>query len=123
MIVWGVGLGGFWIMIYPVSGDVIDNSIVLTEKREEGIYTGFQMFFGRLGIIAQALTFVIVHTLTGFSGVVGKQTDLAIFGIHLHTSIIPAIFLYIGVLVFWKFYDLTPEKIENNQLQLERLKL
>lgn len=121
MVIWGVGLGGFWIMIYPVSGDVIDNSVVLTEKREEGIYTGFQMFFGRLGIVAQALTFVLVHTLTGFG--VNSYSDLAVFGIHLHTSIIPAIFLYIGALVFWKFYDLTPEKVENNQLQLKRLKL
>lgn len=123
MVIWGVGLGGFWIMIYPVSADVIDNSIVLTEKREEGLYTGFQMFFGRLGIIAQALTFVFVHTFMGFNDASDIQTPLAVYGIHLHTSIIPALFLFIGAIVFWKFYDLTPDKVENNKLKLRQLKL
>jgi len=121
MLFWGMGLGGFWIMIYPVSADVIDNSIVLTEKREEGLYTGFQMFFGRLGIIAQALTFVFVHILTGFNAQTDYQTPLAIYGIHLHTSIIPAIFLFIGAFVFWKYYDLTPSRIEQNKLKLHQL--
>jgi len=123
MVLWGVPLGGFWIMIYPVSGDVIDNSIVLTKKREEGLYTGFQMFFGRLGIVAQALTFSIVHSLTGFNEAVATQSSLAILGIHIHTSLIPAIFIFIGAIMFWILYDLTPDKVENNRIQLRQLKL
>ena len=140
MVLWGIPLGGFWIMIYPVSGDVIDNSIILTKRREEGLYTGFQMFFGRLGIVAQALTFSIVHSLTGFSeatvpsdliilginlniNLAPAISDLAVFGIHLHTSLIPAIFIFVGAIVFWKLYDLTPDKVENNRIQLRQLKL
>jgi GPH family glycoside/pentoside/hexuronide:cation symporter len=121
MVFWGIPLGGFWVMISPVSADVIDNSVVLTKKREEGVYTGFQMFFGRLGIVAQALTFAIVHSLTGFD--VDPYSQSAIFGIHLHTSIIPAIFIFIGAIVFWKYYDLTPDKIEQNRDQIRALKL
>ncbi|MBD3195833.1 MAG: MFS transporter [Candidatus Lokiarchaeota archaeon] len=121
MIFWGIPLGGFWVMVGPVSADVIDNSVVLTKKREEGVYTGFQMFFGRLGIVAQALTFAIVHSLTGFD--TNPYSDLAIIGIHLHTSIIPAIFVFIGATIFWKYYDLKPKKVEENRSVLQSLKL
>jgi len=121
MFFWGIPLGGFWVMISPVSSDVIDNSIALTEKREESLYTGFQMFFGRLGIVAQALTFVIVHSLTGFD--VDPYSELAIWGIHIHLAVVPTIFMLIGVAVFWKYYDLTPDKIVQNRDQIRRLKL
>lgn len=121
MFFWGIPLGGFWVMISPVTSDVIDNSIVLTEKREESLYTGFQMFFGRLGIVAQALTFAIVHSLTGFDA--NNITETAIWGIHIHLAVVPTIFMLIGVAVFWKFYDLTPDKIDQNREQIRRLKL
>lgn len=121
MLIWGTALGGFWVMIFPVSSDVIDNSVVLTNKREEGIYTGFQQFFGRLGIIVQALTFAIVQSLTGFNRLVENQTETAIWGIHFHLSLIPTIFILIGALVFWKWYDLTPDKITENQLKIKDL--
>ncbi|MFX1379515.1 MAG: MFS transporter, partial [Promethearchaeota archaeon] len=52
MVFWGIGLGGFWFMIFPVMSDVIDESVVITGKREEGIYAGFSQFFARLGIVA-----------------------------------------------------------------------
>jgi len=33
---------------------VIDESIILTGKREEGLYNGIQMFFARFALIIQA---------------------------------------------------------------------
>lgn len=117
MFIWGLALGGFWIMIFPVSADVVDNSIALTKKREEGIYTGFQQFFGRLGIVAQALTFAIVHTITGFDE--NFITPDAIWGIHIHTGLVPAIFLFIGALCFWKWYDLDREKVLENKRKIK----
>lgn len=123
MVVWGTALGGFWIMIFPVSSDVIDNSVALTHKREEGIYTGFQQFFGRLGIIFQALTFAIIHELTGFVEGQATQSELAIVGIHLHQSFIPMGFILIGALVFWFWYELTPEKVTKNQQIIKEMGL
>ncbi|MHA1668997.1 MAG: MFS transporter [Promethearchaeota archaeon] len=117
MLLWGLAMGGFWIMIFPVSADVIDNAVVITKKREEGLYTGFQQFFGRVGIIIQALTFAIIHEVTGFNEALGplNQPEPAIWGIHFHQALIPAIFVIIGALVFWKWYMLTPEKVQENQ--------
>jgi len=123
MLLWGLAMGGFWIMIFPVSADVIDNAVVATKKREEGVYTGFQQFFGRVGIIIQALTFAIVHELTGFDEALGQynQPESAIWGIHLHQALIPAIFVIIGALVFWKWYKLTPEKVQENQEKIKEM--
>jgi len=122
MLLWGIAMGGFWIMIFPVSADVIDNAIVATKRREEGVYTGFQQFFGRVGIIIQALTFAIVHDITGFNVILGlAQPESAIWGIHFHQALIPAIFIIIGGLVFWKWYKLTPEKVQANQEKIKEM--
>ncbi len=125
MILWGIGLGGFWFMIFPVMSDVIDESVVITGKREEGIYAGFSQFFARLGIVAQALTFGIVHSLTGFveGAAPGTQTPLAIWGIHVHLALVPMIFIFLGCLVFWRYYKLTPEKIKANTEKLKEMGL
>ena len=125
MLVWGLFLGGFWVMIFPVMSDVIDESVVITGRREEGVYSGFSQFFARIGLIAQTLTFAIVHTLTGFveGGAPADQPYTAAFGIQLHLGLIPAIFIFIGALFFWAYYELTPEKIKANQVKLEELGL
>ncbi len=123
MIGFGVGLGGFWALLAPILADVIDESVVNTGKREEGIYTGFQAFFGRFAIIMQAVTFAIVHSVTGFEEGASTQTADAIWGIQLHFGLIPAIFMLIAILIFWKWYGLTPEKVAYNQKKIEEMGL
>jgi GPH family glycoside/pentoside/hexuronide:cation symporter len=122
MFLWGLAMGGFWVMIFPVSADVIDNAVVTTKRREEGVYTGFQQFFARIGIIIQALTFATVHQLTGFNEDLGlNQPESAIWGIFFHQALIPAIFIITGALVFWKWYKLTPDKVRQNQEKIEEM--
>ena len=123
MTIMGIGIGGTWVMLAIVMGDVIDESIVTTGKREEGIYSGFQQFFGRLAILIQAITFVVVHTLTGFDEGASTQSPEAVFGIHLHFALLPMIYMLIGCIIFQKFYDLTPEKAKINQEKLRELGL
>ena len=123
MIIWGIALGGYWFMIFPVLSDVIDHSISLTEKREEGIYSGFQQFFGRIGIMLQALIFAVAHGLTGFVEGQETQTPLAIWSIHIHLALAPMILFFIGCLIFWKYYNLTPEKIAQNQEKIRQMAL
>jgi GPH family glycoside/pentoside/hexuronide:cation symporter len=123
MLIWGVSLGGVWTMIFPVMSDIIDESVVLHKRRSEGIYTGIQQFFGRLGLIIQSFSFAIAHTLTGFVEGAATQTPFAIWGIHVHLALVPMICMLFGGLVFWILYDLTPEKVIENQLQIKELKL
>lgn len=123
LIIWGVGLGGFWALLAPVLADVIDESVATTGKREEGIYSGFQAFFGRIAIILQALTIALTHILTGYNPDTKVQTDLATLGIHIHFGLIPMIFILLATIIIWKWYDLTPERVEINQRRIKELGL
>ena len=123
MFVWGLSQGGFWAMLNPVFADVIDESVVKSGKREEGLYNGFQTFFARLAFAAQAVSFAVVHTLTGFEEGATTQSEAAIMGIHIHLALIPMIFMIVGLLIFKKFYDLTPEKIDANQAKIKQMGL
>jgi len=123
MIVWGTALGGFWVMQMPIFGDVMDEAAVETGKHEEGTYSGVHIFFNRLSIAVQAISFAVVHSLTGFVEGADTQSTQAIIGIQIHFAVIPTVALLIGVLIFWKLYDLTPEKIKENQLKLREMDL
>jgi GPH family glycoside/pentoside/hexuronide:cation symporter len=123
IILWGFGLGGFWILLDPVLGDVIDEQVIRTGKRSEGIAYGVRAFFGRFSLVFQALVFAIVHTLTGFNEQVEIQTPLAVLGIQMHMALFPMIFILISTLIFWKFYDLNAEKVKTNKQKLAELAL
>jgi GPH family glycoside/pentoside/hexuronide:cation symporter len=121
MIIWGTVLGGVWVMQLPILGDVIDESVCITGKREEGIYMGFNQFFSRLAIVAQAISFAIVHSLTGFVEGADTQSAQALVGIHIHFAVVPLFAMLAGVIIFWKLYDLTPEKVLANQAKVKEL--
>ncbi len=123
VFLFGIGLGAFWAMMVPVYSDVIDESVVETGKRREALFGGFRFFFGRLAMVIQAVTLAVVHELTGFAEGAATQPQTAVFGIALHTGIIPAIFMAIGTLIFWKFYDITPEKSAKIRAKLSELGL
>jgi GPH family glycoside/pentoside/hexuronide:cation symporter len=123
MVILGIGLGGFWVMMAPIFADVIDESVIEMGKREEGVFNGFQEFFGVLAILIQAITFVVVHILTGFKGGASTQSAEAIWGIHIHFGLMPMIFMLLGMIIFWKWYDLTPEKVKANQIKVKELGL
>lgn len=123
MFFWGIGLGGFWSMYPPTFAELIDESVVNFGKREEGIYNGILQFFGRLSFAMQAITFAIVHTLTGFDAGATTQTDLAIFGLHIHFGLIPMIAMLIGAFILLKFYDLKPERVKVLKRKLIELNL
>lgn len=121
--IWGISLGGFWVMLFPVMADIIDESIATHKKREEGTYTGIQQFFGRLGSIIQVLSFAIVHELTGFIEGSATQPASAITGIHIHLGLVPMLCMLIGGIIFWKFYDLTPKRTQQHQKVIEEMDL
>jgi len=121
IVLWGIGEGGYWTMIAPVLADVIDESVVISGKRQEGIYNGFLQFFGRLAILMQAASFSIIHIITGFS--TDPFSDLSLFGIDLHFALIPGIIMLIGTIIFWRYYKLTPDRVKEHQERVIELKL
>jgi len=123
MFIWGMGEGGYWVMISPVRSTVIDESVVMTGRRIEGIYQGFQTFISRIALVAQALSFSIVHTITGFVETSDTQTPTAILGVQIHFALLPMIFMVISTIILWKFFKLTPNKVKENKEKLKEMRL
>lgn len=132
MFLFGIGLGGQWFMDPPTMGDVLDDVAVRSGKREAAIYYGYQAFFIRLSASFQALIFAVVHILTGFPAGVTSYAELvaqsptpelALLGIRAHAALIPAILVLVSILIFWKWYDLTPDEVKANKEKLTELGL
>lgn len=123
MFFWGICFGGFWMMITPVIADIIDEMIVKTKIRKDGVLLGIRAFFGRLAIAVQSLTFWIVHVLTRFDGSSPTQSELAKWGIRFHMALIPTLFLIAGILLFMKFNSLNKEKMAEIHKQLQSIDL
>jgi GPH family glycoside/pentoside/hexuronide:cation symporter len=116
MFGWGLSFGGFWLMMTPAMADVIDEIVATTGVRDDGVYLGFRAFFGRLAYAVQALSFWLVHRATGFAA--DPRSASAQAGIRLHTAVIPAILLAIGVVVFLRMNRLDADKAETNRREL-----
>jgi GPH family glycoside/pentoside/hexuronide:cation symporter len=125
MVFWGMSFGGFWMIMTPAMADSIDEIVVKTGKRNDGIFLGFRAFFGRLSYAVQALSFWAIHELTGLDTTTegATQTDIALWGINFHTGLIPAILVLIGALVFWKLNDLNKDKVADLKKQLQKMDL
>jgi len=123
MFIWGIGEGGYWVMLSPVFSTVIDESVIMTGQRKEGIYQGFQTFVSRGALVLQALSFSIVHTLTGFLEGSPTQTPEAVIGVQIHFAFIPMIFMLIATVILWKLFKLTPDKVKKNKEKLAEMEL
>ncbi|HEY0087919.1 MAG TPA: MFS transporter, partial [Candidatus Lokiarchaeia archaeon] len=107
----------------PTFSDVIDEIVLKTGKKNEGMYTGIRTFFGRTSNIIGAIVFAVVHTFTAYQPGASYQIPLALWGIRVIMVLIPMTFYLISFLLVWKIYDLTPEKVQNNQSELKTIKL
>ncbi|MCP4761075.1 MAG: MFS transporter [archaeon] len=120
---WGIGLGGFLTYMIPAFSEVLDENVLMTKQRNEGLLGGFRFLVTNLSRVITSIILMIVHVATGFVEGSDFQPDPAIFGVKLHTGAIPAILFLIGIIIFWKFYDITPKKAEEIKLKLKELNL
>lgn len=119
----GIGGGALRIGTNPVLGDTVDEVTLKSERHIEGAFMGVYTFFVRFALIAQGFMFAIVHELTGFNASLPTQTELAKFGIRLHTALIPMILTLIALIIFVLVYDLKPEKTKEIKEKLKELNL
>ncbi len=121
MFGWGLSFGGFWLLMTPAMADVIDEIVVKTGRRDDGVYLGFRAFFGRLAYAVQAVAFWAVHAATGFA--INPRSSTAQLGIRLHLAAIPALFLLLAGIVFLRMNTLTQARIEENRRLLAEREL
>jgi len=120
-----VALGGgiFFVMQDVINSDVIDEMVILDGERREGTYFGIKFFIGRFSNVFVFIAIAVIHVVTGFNPLVEDQTPSALLGIKVHMALIPAIALLLGAVIFWKWYDLTPEKLDEIRAKMNELKL
>jgi GPH family glycoside/pentoside/hexuronide:cation symporter len=112
IVIVGIGGGGRLMADFPIWGDIMDESYKLYGQKREGLYQGIVTFFIRLAIAAQVIIFFLVHTLSGYDPNATIQSTSALLGLRIQLGLIPMIIMLISSAIFWKFYDLTPDKLE-----------
>ncbi|MHA1124714.1 MAG: MFS transporter [Candidatus Heimdallarchaeota archaeon] len=123
MAFWGASFGGFWLVMTPVMADAIDEIVVKTGKRNDGIFLGFRAFFGRLSYAVQALSFWAIHIIMKLNPDPDKTGPKSLWGINFQLALIPAILMLIGTFVFWRLNTLNKEKVAAIKLQLQKMDL
>ena len=130
MFILGFSMGNFWALMTIYFSDVLDERVILTKSPNRGTTVGVSAFFSRFARAAQIGIFAIVHILTGFVegaedyaelAALSPSVDLALIGIRLHMSVIPAIILVICTLIYWKYYPITPKIWMENKQKLKEL--
>jgi len=121
---YGFTLAGFWTLLsMPLTADVLDEIAVKSKARNENVYLGIRGFFVNFSVVAQAAIFAFIHKVTGFVENTESQTILAQWGIRFTLALAPLICTIIVFIIFWKFYDLLPDKVKKIKKRLEELKL
>lgn len=119
----GLGQIAFGLQLMPILAEVVDELVVKIGKRQEGLVIGVRTFFARFGLIIQAITFGLIHILTGFEPASTTQDPLALIGLRIQLALVPTIIMTIGILLFWRMYDIDPTKKKTIQRRLAKLKL
>jgi Na+/melibiose symporter-like transporter len=132
LVFFGIALGNQWFMDPPTMGDILDDVAVKTGRRDPSVYLSYQSLVFKLGQTSTAGVIAIVPTQTGLpAGVTSlgelmqrsPTPQLALFGIRIHSAIVPALVALSATLAFWKLYDLKPEIVSENKKKLEKIGL
>lgn len=107
----------------PLFATVLDQVVVQERRRIEGVYNGVLVFFLKASTPIAVFIFSISHSLTGFDPAADIQTPLAQWGIIANISLVPMIIGGIGILLFNRLWNITPEQIKSIRAQLKELDL
>jgi GPH family glycoside/pentoside/hexuronide:cation symporter len=107
----GIGMAGVILLPQTLYADVIDEDEIITGVRREGMYSGIRTFIGKVSVSLSYITMAIVLQFSGFKSGAPAQTDSALLGIRLLISIIPAVVIFIGILIY-RNYPLKGERLK-----------
>jgi GPH family glycoside/pentoside/hexuronide:cation symporter len=118
----GLGLGAANVIPWAMVADVIEEDELKTGKRREGSFSGYLVFFRKLGT-AFAIFFVTwILAISGFiEGTTGsqfiQQPESALFALRFLVGIFPAFMLIIAITIAWR-YPLSRERHEEIRREL-----
>jgi GPH family glycoside/pentoside/hexuronide:cation symporter len=131
----GLAQGGLNSYIYTIIGPSVTEAVIVKMgKNQKGVLFGVSALLGRLVASLDELIIAIVQNTTGF--IPGKPTytellaavtaaggnmKLVLLGIRFLQGVIPALVLFVGVLVIWKFFPITQGVLMSNKAKMEEL--
>ena len=121
-----------WAIVPILNSDVLDNYAAKKKTNQKGILAGITSISALFSLYLDELIVAIVFNVTGFQE--GIETlealnatvanpALVIWGLQLLLGVIPAIIALIGVIFWWKVFNLTPKKIMTTKKELKDLKI
>lgn len=130
----GIFLASQWTFWPLATLNVYDDYVVRTRKNQKAILIGATALMNRLTTTIDEGLIAVVHGLTGFIGgyttyialeaavtAAGGDINLVLWGIRLIGGVIPFIIIFLGTLIFWKFYPLDQQKVMENKAKLKEL--
>jgi Na+/melibiose symporter-like transporter len=110
------------IILFPIISDTFDEITATTGTHQDATLQGIANFFFRFSYLIVAAIIAIVHVTTGYNQEPNApQTELAVFGVRVHTGLIPAIFLLIAGILFLLFYDIYgAKKLKIKEILIEK---
>ena len=99
----GIGIAGVILLPQTLYADVIDEDETITGVRREGMFSGIRAFIVKASVSLSYVTMAIVLQISGFQSGATTQTETALMGIRVLISIIPAAFLFIGIVIYTQY--------------------
>jgi len=117
----GFGLSAALFHIDLIHGDVIDQDSIKFGVKRAASYYGVNAFIHRFSTILVITTIYIIFSGTGWSSYEPIIADPALrdLGLKALMFVFPAIAL-VGAILFFKYYDLHGEQLENMRKELEQ---
>ena len=94
-------------MLMPVASDTYDEVSSKMEKRVDATLVGVRTFFFRVAFLVIAVVISTTHLLTAYDiNPYAIQSAEAIWGIRVHTALIPGLMMIVMGLIFGRLYTL-----------------
>jgi len=114
----------FGVIATLARAEAIDNTVVNTNKREEGSLLGILRIFTAFTYFFQVAIFTIVGAITGFDASIIPATDPVVKqGLNLQMSLIPLVINIFATLIFYFTYKITKEQALTNKNRLKEIGL
>jgi GPH family glycoside/pentoside/hexuronide:cation symporter len=116
----GVGMAGVILLPQTLYADVIDEDEINTGVRREGMYQGIRAFIVKGSVTLSYVTMAIVLQFSGFQAGAATQPESALLGIRLLIGLIPAVVMFIGILIYTN-YPLKGERLKRVKEEVIRM--
>ncbi len=114
------GFNSMGIVSNAAYGDITDEDELKTGERREGMYLGIASIFTIPASSIFVFLFTLFLTMFGYDGEAVVQTETALYGIRLGTSLLPMIFLAIGAITLY-FYPFHGEPYREMKAEIRKL--